>query len=67
MSKLTFVLFRARYGWLLTVGVVLAGSLFRQDRLPAAGVVAALTAVVCTVTFLRADLPRLRALDRSTS
>lgn len=67
MSKLMFVLFRARYGWLLTVGVILAVSLLQRDKLPAAVVVAGLTAVVTAATFVRADLPRLRAMDRGTS
>lgn len=67
MHKLTSILFRARYGWLLTVGVVLAAPLIQNNKLGRVGIVVAATAVSTIATFMRVDLPRLPAMNPSSS
>lgn len=59
-----YILFQARYGWVMTVGAILAVSLLDRGKLGMALVAAGLTVMASVGTYLRTDRPKALALAR---
>lgn len=63
-ARMKYFFFQARYGWVLTLGVIFTATLVGQDKVPMAVFAALVTLVACTVVFLRVDRSRMRELGR---
>ncbi|MDE9364933.1 hypothetical protein PZ938_04885 [Luteipulveratus sp. YIM 133132] len=61
-SARTYALFQARYGIVLTIGLVLTVVAYQRSGLAWAVVVGAVTAVASLATYLVLDRPKVREL-----
>lgn len=62
-SASTYVLFKARYGIVLTIGVILTVVAYQRSGPAWAAVMAAVTAVASIATYLVADRSKVRELS----